>query len=179
MHVPPFLFGKNDEVQTESHTTTFAVFTMRQLLLRGLSGSSVCIALDSASTTVENVQERIFSAVGVPPEHQKLVLGGKVLTQDVLESVSASDVIFVSLSLRVVGGKGGFGSLLRGGQSGPNAKKITNFGSMRDLQGRRIKDVVRIKLHLLSPGTPTNFSLLSYSCCPGAKTFIFVISTTF
>eukprot|EP01122_Echinamoeba_exundans_P003611 TRINITY_DN13691_c0_g1_i1.p1 TRINITY_DN13691_c0_g1~~TRINITY_DN13691_c0_g1_i1.p1 ORF type:complete len:422 (-),score=132.06 TRINITY_DN13691_c0_g1_i1:51-1316(-) len=118
---------------------------MRQLVVRGLSGQSACISLASGDCSVEHVQERIFSSVGVPPEQQKLVIGGKLLTQDVLDSVSASDIIFVSLSVRVVGGKGGFGSLLRGGQSGVGAKKITNFGSMRDLQGRRIKDVEKAK----------------------------------
>lgn len=115
---------------------------MRQLLVKGLSGHSTCILFDGCAFTVEDVQERISAAVGVPADQQKLVIGGRLLTQEVLDSVAASDIIFVALSVRVVGGKGGFGSLLRGGQSAVGAKKVTNYGSMRDLQGRRIKDVV-------------------------------------
>lgn len=116
---------------------------MRQLILRGLSGGLSCIVLSSSETSLEDLQEKIHAVSGVPAQDQRLVLGARNLTQDVLDGLSGSDVIFVSLSLRVAGGKGGFGSLLRGGPSGPGAKKITNFGSMRDLQGRRIKDVVR------------------------------------
>lgn len=116
---------------------------MRQLILRGISGALSCIALSSSETSLEDLRDKIHAVAGVPADQQRLVLGGRNLTQDVLDGLSGSDVVFVSLSVRVVGGKGGFGSLLRGGQSGPGAKKITNFGSMRDLQGRRIKDVVR------------------------------------
>jgi len=44
------------------------------------------------------------------------------------------------LSLRggILGGKGGFGSLLRSQRS---TKKTTNFGSCRDISGRRLRDI--------------------------------------
>jgi hypothetical protein len=44
-----------------------------------------------------------------------------------------------------VGGKGGFGSLLRGGQSGFIDKSFTNNNTAcRDLEGRRIRHVSRL-----------------------------------
>merc|ERR1719183_244369 len=51
----------------------------------------------------------------------------------------------VRILFRLLGGKGGFGALLRGQKGG---KKTTNFDAMRDLTGRRIrhsKAVERIK----------------------------------
>jgi hypothetical protein len=144
---PPSVGLRKKRRPSEQEPNGAEFLRMRQLVVRGLSGQSACISLGSGDCSVEEVQERIFSSVGVPPDQQKLVIGGKILTQDVLDSVSASDIIFVSLSVRVLGGKGGFGSLLRGGQGGVGTKKITNFGSMRDLQGRRMKDVVRLQNH--------------------------------
>jgi len=50
--------------------------------------------------------------------------------------------IFLSLKFALrggcTGGKGGFGSLLRSAKS---VKKTTNYGSCRDLHGRRLRDV--------------------------------------
>ncbi len=45
----------------------------------------------------------------------------------------------VSLLLRLVGGKGGFGSLLR--VQGRDTKATTNFEACRDLSGRRLRHV--------------------------------------
>jgi len=43
--------------------------------------------------------------------------------------------------LRICGGKGGFGSLLRGAPSRVGQKKTTNFEACRDLSGRRLRHV--------------------------------------
>lgn len=47
------------------------------------------------------------------------------------------------LLLRLVGGKGGFGSLLR--VQGRDTKATTNFDACRDLSGRRLRDVNAVK----------------------------------
>ncbi|CAO3620592.1 unnamed protein product [Mucor hiemalis] len=47
----------------------------------------------------------------------------------------------INLSGRLLGGKGGFGSMLRAQGGRMNAQKTTNFEACRDLQGRRIKTV--------------------------------------
>lgn len=44
----------------------------------------------------------------------------------------------VSIRLGLSGGKGGFGSLLRGGNTSVNRKKSSNYDSSRDLSGRRL-----------------------------------------
>ena len=47
----------------------------------------------------------------------------------------------MDFSLRLSGGKGGFGSLLRGAATRAGQKKTSNYDDCRDLNGRRIKDL--------------------------------------
>ena len=48
--------------------------------------------------------------------------------------------VFLKMRLRkgMLGGKGGFGAMLKGSQAG---RKTTNFESCRDLNGRRLRSV--------------------------------------
>mmetsp|Transcript_1274 Transcript_1274/g.3258 ORF Transcript_1274/g.3258 Transcript_1274/m.3258 type:complete len:637 (+) Transcript_1274:3-1913(+) len=50
---------------------------------------------------------------------------------------------FVSVNVRssIRGGKGGFGTLLKGQSKQAGAKRTTDFGACRDLQGRRLRHV--------------------------------------
>ena len=58
---------------------------------------------------------------------------------------SSSPLHFLTLSLSLLGGKGGFGSLLRATTTKVGAKKTSNFTACRDLQGRRIRHVEQAK----------------------------------
>ncbi|PIN02171.1 hypothetical protein CDL12_25315 [Handroanthus impetiginosus] len=49
--------------------------------------------------------------------------------------------IVVNLLLRLRGGKGGFGSLLRGAATKAGQKKTNNFDACRDMSGRRLRHV--------------------------------------
>ncbi|XP_055817130.1 uncharacterized protein LOC129886460 [Solanum dulcamara] len=49
--------------------------------------------------------------------------------------------VVVSLLLRLRGGKGGFGSLLRGAATKAGQKKTNNFDACRDMSGRRLRHV--------------------------------------
>lgn len=57
--------------------------------------------------------------------------------------VSLREGTTVCLLLRLVGGKGGFGSLLR--VQGRDTKATTNFEACRDLSGRRLRHVNTVK----------------------------------
>lgn len=62
-----------------------------------------------------------------------------------LKAFDSGRPVLVRILFRLLGGKGGFGSLLRSQKGG---KKTTNFDAMRDLTGRRVrhaKAVERIK----------------------------------
>jgi len=90
------------------------------------------------------LKESIHRIEGIHPIDQRLILNGTDLSEDNEKYLAAigvkSDFLSLKFSLRggCGGGKGGFGSLLRSAKS---VKKTTNYGSCRDLQGRRLRDV--------------------------------------
>lgn len=59
------------------------------------------------------------------------------------EQTPASTVLFfqVRVASQILGGKGGFGALLKGQAKQAGAKSTTDFSLCRDLQGRRLQDV--------------------------------------
>mmetsp|Transcript_77332 Transcript_77332/g.121816 ORF Transcript_77332/g.121816 Transcript_77332/m.121816 type:complete len:299 (-) Transcript_77332:198-1094(-) len=59
-----------------------------------------------------------------------------------LSTMEAGKLCTVRVVFRLLGGKGGFGSLLRSQKGG---KKTTNFDAMRDLNGRRIRHVKAVE----------------------------------
>jgi len=59
-----------------------------------------------------------------------------------LEMLESGRPCMVRVLFRLLGGKGGFGSLLRSQKGG---KKTTNFDAMRDLNGRRIRHVKAVE----------------------------------
>lgn len=63
--------------------------------------------------------------------------GRQLRDETLLTSCGISADSTVHLVLRVAGGKGGFGALLRG--QGRDGKTTTNFDACRDLQGRRLR----------------------------------------
>ena len=63
-----------------------------------------------------------------------LLSNGKRVSEDALELSGKIDVV-----LRLVGGKGGFGSMLRA--IGAQIEKTTNREACRDLSGRRLRDI--------------------------------------
>eukprot|EP00227_Mantoniella_beaufortii_P005218 CAMPEP_0197613332 /NCGR_PEP_ID=MMETSP1326-20131121/58963_1 /TAXON_ID=1155430 /ORGANISM="Genus nov. species nov., Strain RCC2288" /LENGTH=325 /DNA_ID=CAMNT_0043182191 /DNA_START=197 /DNA_END=1171 /DNA_ORIENTATION=- len=94
--------------------------------------------------TLGELRRRLFALEGVPASEQLLVCGARVLSggdHDVLGPADAATGLLPSctLLLRLVGGKGGFGSLLRG--AAKSAKTTTNFDACRDLSGRRLRHV--------------------------------------
>ncbi|CEM06402.1 unnamed protein product [Vitrella brassicaformis CCMP3155] len=85
--------------------------------------------------------ERLY---GIPVESQRLVINGLELSSHPFIQPSLIDQgCSLKVLLRLVGGKGGFGSLLRG-QKG-RQKKTTNFDACRDLSGRRIRHAQAVK----------------------------------
>jgi len=117
---------------------------MKSLYFR--SSTSQLFAYNLTADTVqeesfENLKEQIFDFLGIPVEEQALFYNGRLIhNTSGLETLYSGSVIDVNLRLQ--GGKGGFGSLLRG--QAVSKRKITNFDASRDLQGRRIRNV---KLH--------------------------------
>mmetsp|Transcript_16563 Transcript_16563/g.41350 ORF Transcript_16563/g.41350 Transcript_16563/m.41350 type:complete len:240 (-) Transcript_16563:284-1003(-) len=110
---------------------------MVQLFVRTLAGTTSCVEAQQDDTVVF-LKQLIEAQEGVPAEVQGLVHQGKQLQDDLsLEHYNIGAGSTVHLVLRLRGGKGGFGALLRG--QGRDGKVTTNFDAMRDLQGRRLR----------------------------------------
>lgn len=77
---------------------------------------------------------------GIPANEQLLTANGRVLLDaHTLACAGLQQGSTVQLLLRLCGGKGGFGALLRG--QGRDGKITDNFDACRDLSGRRIRHV--------------------------------------
>ncbi|XP_057531329.1 uncharacterized protein LOC130809612 [Amaranthus tricolor] len=89
----------------------------------------------------QSIKHQIESLTNLPSQSQTLTLNGKVLqnsSQFAPKSLSLS-TLYVNFSL--LGGKGGFGSLLRGAATKAGQKKTNNFDACRDMSGRRLRHV--------------------------------------
>lgn len=92
--------------------------------------------------------DAVWEIFGLPPELQRLRINGRdIATEtsiglgDYLDretaAIDGSGFVTVAVSARLLGGKGGFGALLRG-QRGAR-RRIKNFDACRDLTGRRVR----------------------------------------
>ncbi|GAQ82363.1 Telomere_Sde2 domain containing protein [Klebsormidium nitens] len=110
-----------------------------QVFVKNLQGESKCLRVGTPSVTGRELVGLVEDAEGIPSVFTRLVTGTSQLDDDSI--LSADDRgLFPSCTLlaRLLGGKGGFGSLLRGSQS---QKKTTNFDACRDMNGRRLRHV--------------------------------------
>jgi hypothetical protein len=98
-----------------------------------------CLSFECTSfedVSVQNIIELVRGDL-----RPTLFLNNKPLSTVHKISLYATNEQFIHLHCKyfgLLGGKGGFGSLLRGQKS---TKKTTNFSAMRDLSGRRIRHV--------------------------------------
>ncbi|GMH00421.1 hypothetical protein Nepgr_002260 [Nepenthes gracilis] len=90
--------------------------------------------------TAKSIKQQLQSLTHVPIEFQRLTLNGKFLHDEspISPSISLSTI---QLNLSLLGGKGGFGSLLRGAATKAGQKKTNNFDACRDMSGRRLRHV--------------------------------------
>nr|CAG4635898.1 EOG090X0OE5 [Artemia franciscana] len=73
-------------------------------------------------------------------ETLKFKVSGKIINiHDRLPVIGEDNVCFIEAFIPFVGGKGGFGSMLRA--IGAQIEKTTNREACRDLSGRRIRDI--------------------------------------
>ncbi|CAK7348723.1 unnamed protein product [Dovyalis caffra] len=90
------------------------------------------------SRTTQSIKQKIFEITKIPVHYQRLICRGVQLHDDAIISTPESTVY---LLLRLLGGKGGFGSLLRGAATKAGQKKTNNFDACRDMSGRRLRHV--------------------------------------
>jgi len=104
----------------------------------------------NSEMSVANVRRYVCIETGMLPTDFYLLLNGKILT----ENIAQNGIIHVVP--RILGGKGGFGSMLRA--IGAQIEKTTNREACRDLSGRRLRDIneeKRVKDFLAKGGPST------------------------
>ncbi|KAH7682329.1 Ubiquitin-like protein [Dioscorea alata] len=113
-----------------------------QIFVKLLDGRTQCLQIPTPIVSGEALKRSLFSKTKIPLRFQRLVSGSREILDETFISAS-SDGLFPScvLLLRLRGGKGGFGSLLRGAATKAGQKKTNNFDACRDMSGRRLRHV--------------------------------------
>ncbi len=98
-----------------------------QILVQSLYGNTIALSFPSTeAVTFCDIKYAIKAREGIPLHEQKLTCNGKVCDDSFrISSETAQTLPPLRLGLRVVGGKGGFGSLLRGGNTRVGQKKVS------------------------------------------------------
>ncbi|OMP08617.1 hypothetical protein COLO4_06292 [Corchorus olitorius] len=108
-----------------------------QLFVKLLNGQTLSLQFPSSKVQVGSVKQRIHEITQIPINFQRLIRGHQLDDDSVISQSNAT----LNLSLRLLGGKGGFGSLLRGAATKAGQKKTSNFDACRDMSGRRLRHV--------------------------------------
>ncbi|KAH8555374.1 telomere stability and silencing-domain-containing protein [Umbelopsis sp. PMI_123] len=105
----------------------------------------LCLGFNpEGNATISDLKARLQSITSIQLVEQRITtVGGKDLDDSapIFNENDNFGPIVYNLSIRMIGGKGGFGSMLRAQGGRMNAQKTTNFDACRDLQGRRVKAV--------------------------------------
>lgn len=106
----------------------------------------LCINVkNSPIQTIGDLKQYVEETYGISKEEQKIsTYSGKYFKNEdkLITSIGLHhDFQITNLSISVLGGKGGFGSMLRAQGGKMSSKKTTNVESCRDLQGRRLKTI--------------------------------------
>lgn len=91
------------------------------------------LSFTSNAHTTDALKCEIKKKFNIPPSDFFLLSNGKILQNEFIETEE------IQLVLKIYGGKGGFGSMLRA--IGAQIEKTTNREACRDLSGRRLRDI--------------------------------------
>ncbi|KAF2324877.1 hypothetical protein GH714_020945 [Hevea brasiliensis] len=109
-----------------------------QIFVKLLDGKTATLRFTASQVDGLAIKRRVFEITKIPTHCQRLIYSGTQLSES---SAISSPECTVHLLLRLLGGKGGFGSLLRGAATKAGQKKTNNFDACRDMSGRRLRHV--------------------------------------
>ncbi|XP_057663849.1 splicing regulator SDE2 [Diorhabda carinulata] len=95
------------------------------------------VAEIDASISGGDLYDKINSCLRLSSDAYYLLHNGKIVQSGTI--IKNEDLSFTRIVPRVLGGKGGFGSMLRA--IGAQIEKTTNREACRDLSGRRLRDI--------------------------------------
>jgi hypothetical protein len=117
----------------------------RTILLTDWNGKTRMMS--SAATSTKELKLAMQDMLGILVEDQMIsspcsTLSFALMCDDSPFSPPEGIMVQIQVRARCLGGKGGFGAMLRGQQSRPGMKQVApNTGAMRDLSGRRLRHV--------------------------------------
>lgn len=117
-----------------------------QIIVDSWAGSPTVVTSNGdSSVSFSNVLSSVCEASGLCSDDFWLSCNGVPLTTAVLDDAASrmDPVLFVRAQLRLNGGKGGFGSMLRSMGGKMASKQTTNFQACRDLTGRRLRSTTQ------------------------------------
>ncbi|CAH9092988.1 unnamed protein product [Cuscuta epithymum] len=133
---------------------------VHQVLVKLLDGKHRTLNFSSQSVPVQTLKQKIQTLTLIPAplqlllssdsrcalqDHQTLDFETRSQQKPVSENKSGNESgyfpVVIHVLLRLRGGKGGFGSLLRGAATKAGQKKTNNFDACRDMSGRRLRHV--------------------------------------
>ncbi|RZC79356.1 hypothetical protein C5167_003708 [Papaver somniferum] len=113
------------------------------VLVKLLDGETATLKFTTPTISGESIKTHLHKITNIPQNQQRLITGTKQIHDETLIKISDKDGTFFTINLlgRLLGGKGGFGSLLRGAGTKAGQKKTDNFDACRDMSGRRLRHV--------------------------------------
>jgi hypothetical protein len=102
---------------------------------------TLCISVPREDVSVENIKRAIEERENVPAQRLDLYLNGKKILDSMEILTCGSTMLRARMTGGLLGGKGGFGAMLRSMGKGSGAKATSDFGACRDLNGRRLRHV--------------------------------------
>ncbi|KAL5863329.1 hypothetical protein ACOSQ3_000843 [Xanthoceras sorbifolium] len=109
-----------------------------RLFVKLLNGKTATLNFTAPRVSGHEINHRIHEFTRIPTHLQRLICSGYQLRD---RTVISDDNATIHLVLSLLGGKGGFGSLLRGAATKAGQKKTNNFDACRDMSGRRLRHV--------------------------------------
>jgi len=105
---------------------------------------TMCLVFPTdACINVFDIKQVVYKRLLLEPKYQCFyTTSGKLLNDNafIFEN-EIEEFVNVNLKIRILGGKGGFGSMLRAQGGKMASQKTTNFEACRDLNGRRLRTV--------------------------------------
>ncbi|KAK3037314.1 hypothetical protein RJ639_032076 [Escallonia herrerae] len=114
---------------------------VHQVIVKLLDGKSKTLNFPSPWIPTSSLKALIHQFTRIPTHYQLLLSNGRHLNDDASPLLTGPHPPTVHLLVRLRGGKGGFGSLLRGAATKAGQKKTNNFDACRDMSGRRLRHV--------------------------------------
>ncbi|MCL7027860.1 hypothetical protein MKW94_013617 [Papaver nudicaule] len=114
------------------------------VLVNLIDGKTATLKFTTPTISGESIKTHLYKLTKIPQNQQRLLTGTKQIHDETLIKLpNNKDGTFFTINLlgRLLGGKGGFGSLLRGAGTKAGQKKTDNFDACRDMSGRRLRHV--------------------------------------